>query len=972
VAFSPDGRRLVAGDTAGRLNVWDPHSGQELLSLKAHSNQLLSVAFSSDGRRLVTASWDGTAKVWDSGSSQEPLALRGHTDGVQEVAFSPDGRRLATAGQDRTARVWDAGTGRELFLLSGHTGPVESLGFSADGRLIATGSSDRTARVWDALTGEPRRTFPGHTSPVWGVALSPDGRYLATACGDGSGTGGTAKVWDGHTGRGLFALVHTKDVRSVAFSADGRRLSTTTPDGTKVWDLQTRQEVNDPDAAQFLFAAGDPALSPDHRVLARPEGDIVYLHDLKQPVDADELAFREAQARPDPVWHEEQAARCEQAGQWFAAVFHFDQALAARPAEPLHLRRGRARAELARAEPGRWEDARADFARAVDQQPDEPDAWRGLALTQLMLNQPDAYRQTCARFLDRFAFPPEAVAAGVAFGPAADDPFTRAALARSADPLLAARRSAARAAVLRLDAVPDPARLLVWAGGDPVARGAVLCRAGRHAEAVQALAGAVGKKVGIRPKRQDDWLVVPNLWGAVIGRPGIMKSPAIGQPYKFLYRLQSEAQRRHEQELREYDEQCLIAEVRKKQKRKAIEDAVSKKKDPFQAAKQFAIDEPEEPTPQRYVVNDSTVEKLGVLLNQNPNGLTVFRDELMGLLRQLDKEGQEGARAFYLEAWDGLGTYTYDRIIRGTLNIDSVTLSIMGGIQPGRLLDYLGGALKGGADDDGLLQRFQMMVYPDVARGWRNVDRWPDSVAKEMAWEVFQRLDALDPAAVGAAADDGGDGVPFLRFAPDAQDLFDGWRAGLEAKVRSGDEHPALESHLAKYRSLVPSLALLTHLADGARGPVGAAATRRAIGWAAYLESHARRVYGIALNSASVAGKALAKCIAKGELTDGFTLRELYRKHWAGLSEKPAVEQAVDLLLDLGWLKEEVMVTGGRTKTCYRINPAALLTKAAAAPGARSAKGPAGTPSGTNGTGPPAPVQARAGGADGDDAWEDV
>ena len=32
----------------------------------------------------------------------------------------------------------------------------------------------------------------------------------------------------------------------------------------------------------------------------------------------------------------------------------------------------------------------------------------------------------------------------------------------------------------------------------------------------------VGRKVGIRPKRQDDWLVVPNLWGAVIGRPSVM------------------------------------------------------------------------------------------------------------------------------------------------------------------------------------------------------------------------------------------------------------------------------------------------------------------------------------------------------------------------------------------------------------------------------------------------------------------
>jgi putative DNA primase/helicase len=55
------------------------------------------------------------------------------------------------------------------------------------------------------------------------------------------------------------------------------------------------------------------------------------------------------------------------------------------------------------------------------------------------------------------------------------------------------------------------------------------------------------------------------------------------------------------------------------------------------------------------------------------------------------------------------------------------------------MLDYLGAALKGGAGDDGLVQRFQLAVYPDVSRRWRNVDRWPDTQARQRAWEVFQK-----------------------------------------------------------------------------------------------------------------------------------------------------------------------------------------------------------------------------------------
>src|SRR6266542_1497006 len=41
------------------------------------------------------------------------------------------------------------------------------------------------------------------------------------------------------------------------------------------------------------------------------------------------------------------------------------------------------------------------------------------------------------------------------------------------------------------------------------------------------LAGALGRRACIRPQRRDNWTVVPNLWGAIIGRSGVMKSPVL-------------------------------------------------------------------------------------------------------------------------------------------------------------------------------------------------------------------------------------------------------------------------------------------------------------------------------------------------------------------------------------------------------------------------------------------------------------
>jgi len=122
-------------------------------------------------------------------------------------------------------------------------------------------------------------------------------------------------------------------------------------------------------------------------------------------------------------------------------------------------------------------------------------------------------------------------------------------------------------------------------------------------------------------------------------------------------------------------------------------------------------------------------------------------------------------------------------------------------------------------------------------------------------------LNTLAPGAVGAE-DLTPEELPFLRFEAEAQELFDGWRADLEHRLRAEEDHPVLLSHLAKYRSLLPSLALLFHLIDGVdtgrRGPVSCAAAAQAAAWCEYLAAHARRLYAAVTDAARVAAALLA------------------------------------------------------------------------------------------------------------------
>src|SRR5437879_7601387 len=200
------------------------------------------------------------------------------------------------------------------------------------------------------------------------------------------------------------------------------------------------------------------------------------------------------------------------------------------------------------------------------------------------------------------------------------------------------------------------------------------------------------------------------------------------------------------------------------------------------------------------------------------------------------------------------------------------------------------------------MQRFQLLVWPDVDPNWEEIDRLPDTRAESRVEQILDRLLQISPED------------PFrARFSAAAQERFSAWRKELEQKIRGGHLEPALESHLAKSRSLLPKLALIFHLTeDGREEEIPLIEAQRAAQFCAYLESHARRVYGCVASRSVQLAASLGEQLRRGRLAKGFRVGDVYLQVWPGLDTAERARVAIRVLLDAGWVRPSRGRVGGR------------------------------------------------------------
>ncbi len=221
-----------------------------------------------------------------------------------------------------------------------------------------------------------------------------------------------------------------------------------------------------------------------------------------------------------------------------------------------------------------------------------------------------------------------------------------------------------------------------------------------------ATAACVDSRTALRVKRHGDWRENPRLWVMLTGDPSSKKTPLLNAVVKPLNQMQRAAAVRYK----------LAKDLWEKQPKS---------------------ERGSEPKLTRYVINDATPEKTAEILSANPRGVLAHMDEMSMWIGRMEsyttKAGSSANRAFWLSAYQG-GFYVQDRVTRGTITVENLSVSIIGGMQPDRLRD-----IGEGLSDDGLIQRFIPILMGPAGD---DLDRAPSPALEQHAAHMAALLEA--------------------------------------------------------------------------------------------------------------------------------------------------------------------------------------------------------------------------------------
>jgi hypothetical protein len=337
-----------------------------------------------------------------------------------------------------------------------------------------------------------------------------------------------------------------------------------------------------------------------------------------------------------------------------------------------------------------------------------------------------------------------------------------------------------------------------------------------------ALSAAIGDTRRILIKK--DWTEGAAIFGMIVGGPASKKTPAMNLALRPVRERQMTLKTEYERQKEEYES--------------ALRDFEKAKRDgPSELRK------PDKPTLGRTYADDTTVERLADILNENRRGILITKDELSGWLGSMNqyKQGGKGAdRQFWLSVHTNQPVSVDRKSSDEPVIVPHPWVSVIGGIQPEVLPDF------GKDRGDGLIDRF-IPVYPKPRVGRWSDDEITDHVREKYA-STIKSLYKL------RHANDDEDPLPSrVPMTHEAKALFvaayNRLHDELEAPGFPQRLRPAwgkLEAYLARVALILAMTRIVEQVNQGQAGMAEVVSREdmtRAIKLLAYFKNHVRRVY---------------------------------------------------------------------------------------------------------------------------------
>jgi len=292
----------------------------------------------------------------------------------------------------------------------------------------------------------------------------------------------------------------------------------------------------------------------------------------------------------------------------------------------------------------------------------------------------------------------------------------------------------------------------------------------------------VGNSIQIEVKK--GWTETATIWLAVVGKAGLGKTPSIHNIIKPLLMANNK-------EIKNYIKQSEKFEYYDKLSAKEKKDH----------------EEIQRPTKSQFIANDITIEALVELHQENPNSVGVFKDELAGWFKDMNKYREGSDLEFWLSTWSGKAI-SLNRKTAKSAFVDKPLVSVLGGIQPSILNSFYTEDNK----DNGFMDRM-LLSYPDL-----DIEKWND---KEMDYDTIQWYQDSIIAFYETIKhkvvqyDEDGDIKPKTAIIP--KESKDEWIRVFNEYTdiqNSDEENEYMKSMLPKQKSYLPRFALLLNTLD--------------------------------------------------------------------------------------------------------------------------------------------------------------